>query len=122
MEIHNMNSTDTPPYPVHKYPNGDGVDAEKLRESADENSRNKRTQAPEGVGDACPVCNEPYDIGASGPVWPGLWNSIDTVSWARVCSGAAPNAFVDIIDNLHEYPAESVPFSYVHKDEHITND
>lgn len=85
----------------------------------------KRAIAPEGFGDECPVCGEPFDPGSSGALWSDTWSSVDVVSWVRMCSGPLgegvdlSDAFYASVREEHDFPPESVPFIYVHKDEHI---
>lgn len=108
----------TPP-PSRIYTDDSDVDDDELRDDT-ELSRQKRAAAPSWFGQECPVCGAPFDTGSSGVVWPDALNSTDAIAWVRTCTGPVPPHLRADIDTLHSFPAESVPFQYVHKDEHLS--
>jgi len=79
-------------------------------------SRMKRGALPNDFGESCPVCGERFDAGSSGFVYTDQENTVDCISWVRVCYGDTPGEawfdFDDIEDSV-------VAFAYIHKDEHI---
>jgi hypothetical protein len=75
--------------------------------------------APEGFGDECPICGDPFDVGASGCLFPDVWDSTDVRSWVRCCTGGLPEHLRETVDAVHEPGWETVPFGYVHKDAHV---
>lgn len=94
------------------------IDDEQLRDD-NQITREKRASAPDGFGDECPVCGESFDAGSSGVVWSDLYNSTDVRAWVRLCTGPLPAHLTEYVKEVHDHSVESVPFSYVHKDEHI---
>ena len=80
----------------------------------DEKSRWKRNVLPEGFGQECPNCGEPFDAGSSGVMFSDDFTQIDVFSWERVCVGPIPEEKwfeSDVLDDQ--------PFMYVHKVEHL---
>lgn len=79
----------------------------------------KRDRAPEGFGEECPICGAPFDAGSSGAVWPDQPNSTDVRSHVRICTGRVPEFLRELYESIHRFPVESIPYDYVHKDEHL---
>jgi hypothetical protein len=75
--------------------------------------------APERFGDECPVCDEPFDVDSSGCLFPDAGGSTDVRAWVRCCLGELPEHLRETVDAVHEHGWETVPFGYVHKDEHL---
>lgn len=79
----------------------------------------KRNHAPDGFGDECPVCGDPFDPGSAGIIWPDEDVEIDAISWVKLCSGPIPDHMREGVDRLGYDPDELV-MSYVHKDDNYS--
>lgn len=75
-------------------------------------------RAPDGWGNECPVCGEPFDADSAGVIWADEPQETDAISWVRMCTADVAEHLRELVEDLG-YDPDQIAMLYVHKDEHI---
>lgn len=75
-------------------------------------------RAPDGWGDECPVCGEPFDADSAGVFWADEPQSTDVIAWVRMCTADVADHLRELVEDLG-YDPDQVAMTYPHKDTHI---